>query len=102
MEIISKFRVKSLNLKVIRNFTISLKPKRCFFYVIVFLGFTSFLSIQSFGKYLGKELADWTVMVYMNGDNNLEPFALENFNDMAKVGSSDRINIIVQFDRIAK
>jgi hypothetical protein len=41
-------------------------------------------------------------MVYMNGDNNLEQDALDNFRDMAKIGSSDKLNIIVQFDRIGK
>lgn len=44
--------------------------------------------------------ADWTVMVFMNGDNNLEPFALADFAEMAKVGTTDRVNVLVQFDRI--
>lgn len=43
--------------------------------------------------------ADWTIMVFMNGDNNLEEDALRDFKEMARVGSSDRLNIIVQFDR---
>jgi hypothetical protein len=42
----------------------------------------------------------WTVMVYMNGDNNLEQFALRDFREMAKVGSSNDVNIVVQLDRI--
>jgi Clostripain family len=46
--------------------------------------------------------ADWTIMVYMNGDNNLKPFAMMNFKQMASVGSTDRVNIVVQFDSIAK
>jgi len=46
--------------------------------------------------------ADWTIMIYMNGDNNLEGEALKNFKDIAKIGSTDKINIIVQFDRIGK
>ena len=33
----------------------------------------------------------WTVMVYMNAKNNLEPFALDNFHDMAQVGGSKEI-----------
>ncbi len=45
-------------------------------------------------------MADWTVMVYMNGDNNLKPFALANFLDMAKIGSTDKLHIVVQFDSI--
>jgi Clostripain family len=46
--------------------------------------------------------AKWTVMVYMNADNNLEPDALINFKQMAGVGSTDEVNILVQFDRIGK
>ena len=43
--------------------------------------------------------AEWTVMVFLNADNNLEEFGLEDFQEMAKVGSSDKLNIVVQFDR---
>jgi hypothetical protein len=46
--------------------------------------------------------AEWTVLIFMNGDNNLEKDALINFAQMARVGSTDKVNIIVQFDRIAK
>jgi hypothetical protein len=45
--------------------------------------------------------AEWTIMVFMNGDNDLEPFAVDNFRQMAKVGSTDRVNIVVQFDRLS-
>jgi hypothetical protein len=43
--------------------------------------------------------AEWTIMVFMNGDNNLEEDALTDFREMARIGSSDKVNIIVQFDR---
>lgn len=43
--------------------------------------------------------AKWTVMVYMNGDNDLEEFAVGDFLEMADVGSTGDVNIIVQFDR---
>jgi hypothetical protein len=43
--------------------------------------------------------AQWTFMVYLDGDNDLEKFAIDNFLDMAKVGSDANINIVVQFDR---
>jgi hypothetical protein len=45
---------------------------------------------------------EWTVMVYMNGDNDLEKFAVADFLEMAEVGSTDQVNIIVQFDRRSK
>jgi len=42
----------------------------------------------------------WTVMVYMDADNDLEQFAIYNFLQMSEIGSTDEVNIIVQFDRI--
>jgi hypothetical protein len=42
---------------------------------------------------------EWTVMVYMNAKNNLEPDAIGNFLQMAEVGSSDKVNIVVEFGR---
>ncbi len=41
----------------------------------------------------------WTVLVYMNGANNLDTFALANFNQMETVGSTANLNIVVQFKR---
>jgi hypothetical protein len=43
--------------------------------------------------------ADWTVMVFMNAKNNLEKDAFLNFSQMANVGSTDRINVLVEFGR---
>ena len=45
------------------------------------------------------KLAEWTVMIFLNADNNLEPDALSNFSDIAKIGSTDKVNVVVQFDR---
>jgi hypothetical protein len=44
---------------------------------------------------------DWTVMVYMNGKNNLEPFGLKDLNEMESAGSTDRVNVVAQLGRIA-
>jgi hypothetical protein len=55
----------------------------------------------AFGQPAAKT-AEWTVLVFMNGDNNLEKDALINFEQMARIGSTDQVNIVVQFDRIAK
>jgi clostripain len=46
--------------------------------------------------------AEWTVMVFMNGDNNLEEFAISDYLEMMEVGSSNDVQIIVQFDRWTK
>ena len=43
--------------------------------------------------------AKWTVMVYMAGDNNLDSAALRDIAEMAKVGSSRDVHIVVQLDR---
>ncbi len=45
--------------------------------------------------------ARWTVLVYLDGDNNLEADALTDFREMAAVGSSDDLKILVQLDRIS-
>lgn len=41
----------------------------------------------------------WTFMVYMAGDNNLDPEGVQDLKEMKKVGSSDDMNVIAQFDR---
>ena len=43
--------------------------------------------------------ADWTFMVYLDGDNNLENFAIDDFLEMAGVGSNSDVNIVVEMDR---
>jgi KaiC/GvpD/RAD55 family RecA-like ATPase len=44
-------------------------------------------------------VADWTFMVYLDGDNSLENASLDVFRKMATVGSSPNVNIVVQMDR---
>ncbi|MGY3591492.1 hypothetical protein ACVIGB_008929 [Bradyrhizobium sp. USDA 4341] len=41
-------------------------------------------------------------MVYMNGKNNLEVDAIDNFYSMATVGGSDRVNLVVEMGRPEK
>ena len=43
--------------------------------------------------------AKWTVLVFMNGDNDLEEWALGDMNEMEQIGSTDEVNFIVQIDR---
>lgn len=43
--------------------------------------------------------ARWTVMIFMNGDNNLESDAVLDFNEIAEVGGTADVNVVVQFDR---
>jgi hypothetical protein len=44
----------------------------------------------------------WTVMVYLAGDNNLDSAGIVDLKEMKKVGSTDQINVIAQFDRQGK
>ena len=41
---------------------------------------------------------DWTVLVYMNGDNDLSPYTFMDINEMEEIGSSSAVNVIVQQD----
>ncbi|UOQ90778.1 clostripain-related cysteine peptidase [Agromyces endophyticus] len=45
------------------------------------------------------EQKSWTFMVYMIGDTDLEPYALDDIAEMASVGSTDEVNIVALVDR---
>ena len=63
---------------------------------ILAAAFSLFASISASGA--PKE-AEWTIMVYLNAKNNLERFGLSNFAEMAQVGGSDSVNLVVQMGR---
>lgn len=44
-------------------------------------------------------IADWTVLVYMDADNNLEAAGLLDLNEMEAAGISENVNVVVQVDR---
>jgi hypothetical protein len=44
-----------------------------------------------------KPMKEWTFLVYLNGNNNLDRFGAMNLNQMEKVGSSDQLNVVVQW-----
>jgi len=70
-------------------------------YVIIF--FLFILSISLTGCFLFPpidETAEWTVMVYLDADNNLESAGIDDINEMEMVGSTSEVNIVVQVDRI--
>ncbi|MCK4613262.1 MAG: hypothetical protein KAU14_00540 [Thermoplasmata archaeon] len=46
-----------------------------------------------------KDRVKWTLMVYLDADNNLESAGIEDFNEMEEAGSTDDVNIVVLFDR---
>ena len=56
----------------------------------------SFLLFSAFPVFAEAE-KDWTILVYLNGNNNLDEFGFVNMNQMEQVGSNEHINIVVQW-----
>lgn len=49
------------------------------------------------GSAMAAETKEWTVLVFLNGHNNLDEFGAFNINQMEKIGSTDRVNVVVQW-----
>lgn len=47
-----------------------------------------------------REPKEWTIMVYMNAKNDLEDFALTNMNQLELIGSTSKINLVVELGRM--
>ncbi|MFA5478504.1 MAG: clostripain-related cysteine peptidase [Candidatus Muiribacteriota bacterium] len=62
--------------------------------VSLILVFLFIVSVTSFSAQ-----KEWTVMIFLNGDNNLEQFSISDVIEAEAVGSSDKVNILIQFDR---
>lgn len=54
---------------------------------IIFLGVTLQLNA----------VTEWTNLVYVQAKNNLSPFAMKNFSDMASIGSNENMTTLVQW-----
>ena len=59
-----------------------------------------FMLLVSFAAAATSKLPSWTFMVYLDGDNDLESAAIEDFFEMSDVGSDANVNILVLMDRI--
>ncbi len=46
--------------------------------------------------------ASWTVLVYLDGDNNLDPDSVNDIAEMMTVGSTDKVNVIALWDRYSE
>lgn len=44
----------------------------------------------------------WTILVFMNADNDLESYGVDDLNEMEQIGSTDDVAIVVQMDRIPR
>ncbi len=40
---------------------------------------------------------EWTFLLFLNGHNNLDPYGAMNINQMEQIGSSDQVNLVVQW-----
>lgn len=62
--------------------------------ILYIIGCMLFFSIQFAYADAPKK---WTFLIFLNGDNNLDPNATQNLIDMEKIGSNDDVNIVVQW-----
>ncbi len=44
----------------------------------------------------------WTVLVYLDGDNNLDPDSVSDVAEMQMVGSTDKVSVLVLWDRYSE
>lgn len=45
----------------------------------------------------GAATAEWTWLVFINGNNNLDEYGAKDINEMERVGSTDQLNVVVQW-----
>lgn len=70
-----------------------LKPlAKIAFLISLFFGMTAFAENPS--PAVEKE---WTFLLFLNGHNNLDDFGAMNINQMEEIGSTDRLNMVVQW-----
>jgi len=55
-------------------------------------------TVLSFSVNGAKLPAEWTLLVYVNADNNLHEAGLNDLEEMESIGSTPSVNILVQFD----
>ncbi|RJP72558.1 MAG: T9SS C-terminal target domain-containing protein [Ignavibacteriales bacterium] len=59
-----------------------------------------FIFFSAFASVVYSQQAKWTIMVYLDGDNNLEGAGIADVNEMEMIGSTSDVNVLVQFDRV--
>ena len=69
------------------------KSKKSFLRLFLLIGISLLFLSQAQG------LPKWTIMIYLDGDNNLERYAIDDFFELSSVGSTSQVNLLVQFDR---
>lgn len=69
--------------------------------ILLFLALLTLTQITALPSTHAAADREWTFMVYLDADNNLESAGIKDINEMEEVGSSNNLAIIVQIDRIA-
>jgi len=59
----------------------------------IIIALALFLSTSSFAA----QPKEWTFLLFLNGNNNLDKYGHLNMNQIENVGSTDKINIVVQW-----
>jgi hypothetical protein len=57
----------------------------------------SFAAKTTSAKPMGTQEKEWNFLVFLNGVNNLDRFGKMNINQMEEIGSTDKMNILVQW-----
>lgn len=70
--------------------------------VVLLLTLTSALPHAAHKRFAQVPQAEWTLMFYMDLDNNLEAAQMEDLKEMLEVGSTKDVNIILLVDRSEK
>lgn len=59
----------------------------------------SFSNLQAKTDVTPLDLKEWTFLIFLNADNNLDSFGIGDVHEMEEVGSNDQFNMVVQLDR---
>ncbi|MBF0406732.1 MAG: hypothetical protein HQM10_05240 [Candidatus Riflebacteria bacterium] len=65
----------------------------------IFIFISLVIIISAISSQLDASQKHLTMMIYMNADNNLDPYGQENLKQMAEVGSNEYFNVVVLCDR---
>jgi hypothetical protein len=67
--------------------------------LVLFIILTVLLAAPFLTQWSRAQDIQWTIMVYMAADNNLEDMSVHDFEEMSQVGSTESVKIVVQYDR---
>ncbi len=83
-------------MKIFSTQSVYLLSKKITYLVSFFVVFAAGLEVTPAAP-TAAENADWTILVYVQARNNLSSFSGRNFSDMAAVGSTKNLNLLVQW-----